>query len=278
MIRATLIALLVTAIPAAASAQLSDFLRKIDPTKARKAVDVARAATGSYDEQEEQAIGRVVAARVLATYPLLDDEDLQRYVNNVGQTVAAYSERPHLDWHFIVLDSDVVNAFAAPGGYIFITTGALDQISSEAGLAAVLGHEIAHVNEKHVLQAVKRGNVFSATLDFASDEIANAGLTNDMGEKIGQIAFDKLFTSGFSRGDELEADKAGVELAAAAGYRSDAYLAFLASLEELAGSNSSAFRQLGSTHPRPGDRSDAVRPVVTDAGVTLENRWETSRR
>lgn len=278
MIRTMLLTLLIAAIPVSASAQLSDLLRRVDPTKARKAVEVARAATGSYDEQEEQAIGRVVAARVLATYPLLDDEALQRYVNNVGQTVAAYSERPSLDWHFLVLDSDVVNAFAAPGGYIFITTGALEQMSSEAELAAVIGHEIAHVNEKHVLQAVKRGNVFSATLDFASDEIANAGITDDMGEKIGQIAFDKLFTSGFSRGDELEADKSGVALAAAAGYRSDSYLTFLSSLDVLAGSNSSAFRQLGSTHPRPADRKKAVESTVSDRGVTLEERWKSTGR
>lgn len=276
--KSMLITALAVLIPATASAQFGGVLRKIDPTKARKAVNVARSVTSSFDEQEEQAIGRVVAAKVLANYELSSDKALQRYVTMVGQTVAAYSERPSLDWHFIVLDSDVVNAFAAPGGYVFITTEALAQIDSEAELAAVLGHEIAHVNEKHVLNAVKRGNVFSASLDFASDEIPNAGLTADMSEKIGQMAFEKLFSTGFSRKDELEADRTGVELAAAAGYRSASYLDFLGALEQLSGSNASSFRQLGSTHPKPADRIAAVQPSVSSEGKLLDERWKTARK
>ena len=273
MIRTLTLTVLLVSLPTTASAQVSDWLKKVDP---RKAVDVARAATSSYDEDEEIAIGRVVAARVLANYDLSTNTKLQKYVTMVGQTVAAYSERPSLDWHFIVLDSDVVNAFAAPGGYVFITTGALGQMSSEAELASVLGHEIAHVNEKHVLQAVKRGNVVSATLDFAADGVANGGITDEMGEKIGQLAFDKLFTSGFSRKDELEADETGVELAASAGYRSAAYLNFLKSLERLAGSNSSAFKQLGSTHPKPGDRIKSVEGAVSADGQLVDARWKTN--
>lgn len=276
--RALILFTLMLSVPASASAQFSDILRKVDPNKARKAVNVARAATDSYDEQEEVAIGRVVAARVLSNYPLSKNKKLQRYVTMVGQTVAAYSERPSLDWHFIVLESDVVNAFAAPGGYIFVTTGAIEQMNSEAELAAVLGHEIAHVNEKHVLQAVKRGNVFSASLDFAADGVANAGLTDEMGEKIGQIAFDKLFSSGFSRKDELEADRTGVDLAAAAGYRSASYLDFLTALDKLAGSNSSSFRQLGSTHPKPADRIKSVQASVSNEGELVDGRWKSAGR
>lgn len=275
MKRTLTIAVLLTAIPAVASAQVSDWLKKVDP---RKAVSVAKAATDSYDEEEEVAIGRVVAARVLANYPLSENTKLQKYVTMVGQTVAAYSERPSLDWHFIVLDSELVNAFAAPGGYVFVTTGALSQMSSEAELAAVLGHEIAHVNEKHVLQAVKRGNVVSASLDFAADGVANGGITDEMGEKIGQLAFDKLFSSGFSRKDELEADRTGVQLASSAGYRSASYLDFLRALDRLAGSNSSSFRQLGSTHPKPGDRITSVEGAVSNDGELVDSRWKSSAR
>lgn len=273
MIRNLTIAILITGVPAIASAQVSDWLKKVDP---RKAVDVARAATSSYDEEEEVAIGRVVAARVLANYPLSKNKKLQKYVTMVGQTVAAYSERPSLDWHFIVLESDIVNAFAAPGGYVFITTAALSQMTSESELASVLGHEVAHVNEKHVLQAIKRGNVVSASLDFAADGVANGGLTDAMGEKIGQLAFDKLFSSGFSRKDELEADRTGVQLAAAAGYRSAAYLDFLRALDRLEGSNSSAFRQLASTHPKPADRIRSVEGDVSGDGELVDGRWKTS--
>src|SRR6266568_6059463 len=137
------IAVLLIAVAAAAQAQFGDILKKVDPNKIKKTVDVAHAATRDFSEGEEADIGRVVAARVLATYPLLKDVKLQEYVTLVGNTVAAYSTRPTLEWHFAVIDTPIVNAFSAPGGFIFITTGALQQMNSEAELAAVLGHEIA---------------------------------------------------------------------------------------------------------------------------------------
>lgn len=243
-----------------------------------KGAKMARAMTRDFTEEEEVAIGRIVAARVLATYPLSDDARLQRYVNLVGETVAAYSDRPSLDWHFAVLDTPVVNAFSCPGGYIFITTGALDQIASEAELAAVLGHEIAHATEKHILKEVKRANVVTEGLNIAQSELGGGGMSDELARKVSDLAYQKLFNTGIGRKEELDSDRIGVELAAAAGYRSGAYLNFLESLHSLAEAKSSSFSQLGSTHPAPDDRLKSVRPRLREEGQLLAERWEKTTR
>jgi beta-barrel assembly-enhancing protease len=260
-------------LPSMAMAQLGDLLR--DPNRIRKGANLARTATSDASEEEEIVIGRIVAAKVLATYPLAKNPKLQEYVRLVGHTVASYSERPSLPWHFIVLESDVVNAFAAPGGYVFITTAALDQIRSEAELAAVLGHEIAHVTERHVLTEVKRANVFAAGLDFAASA-SNMGMTDEIGKKIGNVAFDRLFSKGLGRKAEGDSDRMGTELAAAAGYRSDAIVSFLQTLSSLEQQKSTSLHQLTSTHPRPDDRIDALRKagVLGVNGVLLDDRWK----
>lgn len=259
-----------------AYAQLGDILKKVDPSKIKKGASAVRAVTKDFTEEEELNIGRIIAARVLATYPLSSNDRLQTYVILVGKTVAAYSSRPNLDWHFAVLETPVVNAFSAPAGYIFITTGALDQINSEAELAAVLGHEIAHSTEKHILKEVKRANVIAEGLSLAEDQLGRGGLTDDLARRIGDLAIEKLFKTGIGRREELDADRIGADLAEAAGYRKSAFLDFLASLHTLADSHSSSFQQLASTHPRPDDRISALRPRVQDAttGQLLAERWE----
>src|SRR5437868_795380 len=129
-----MIAVLLLAMTTSANAQFGDILKKIDPSKVKKTVDVARAASREFTEGEEADIGRVVSARVLATYPLAKDEKVQQYVTLVGNTVASYSARPTLEWHFAVIETPIVNAFSAPGGFIFVTTGALKRMNSEAEL------------------------------------------------------------------------------------------------------------------------------------------------
>lgn len=263
---------------AIANAQLGDILNKvnkIDPNRVKKGAKVAREMTRDFTEAEEVRIGRIVAARILATYPLSENAKLQKYLTLVGNTVAAYSSRPALEWHFAVLETPVVNAFSAPGGYLFITTGALDQVTSEAELAAVIGHEIAHATEKHILKEIKRANVLAAGVDLAQSEVGRGGLTDDLARKIADIANEKLFKTGVGRREELDADRVGVQLAAAAGYQANAYLHFLESLSALSKSRSSAFAQLGATHPRPDDRIKAIRPVAgkEGEGQLLAERW-----
>ena len=126
--------------------------------------DLATAA-GGMDEKEEIAVGREVAGRMLGAAPLVADPGLQAYVNRVGRWVASQTERPDLPWHFGVIDSPAINAFAAPGGYVLITRGALALMESEAELAGVLAHEIAHVDQKHIIEAIRRSSVFVQVRD-----------------------------------------------------------------------------------------------------------------
>lgn len=252
-----------------AHAQLGDLWNK-HKDKIVKGAEAAKAATHEFTEAEEADIGRVVAARILKTYPLAKNDKLQQYVTLVGNTVAAYSARPTLEWHFAVIESDVVNAFSCPGGFIFITTGAMSTIHSEAELAAVLGHEIAHATQKHILKEIKRANTISAGMEVAKG--SSSFLNDTVGQKISNLAYEKLFTTGLSRRDEQEADKIGVELAAAAGYRASAFVGFLESLKKLEGTPK--MKVLTATHPGADDRMKYVKPLVsTGGGELLADRW-----
>lgn len=257
-----------------ASAQLGDLLKRIKPDQIKKGANVVRESTREFTEDEEADIGRVVAARVLKTYPLAKNDKLQQYITLVGNTVAAYSARPTLEWHFAVIDTPIVNAFSCPGGFIFITTGALSHIHSEAELAAVIGHELAHVTQKHILKEVKRGNVMSAATDLAKSTTSTGSfLTDQLGEKIANLATEKLFKSGLSRRDEEEADKIGIELTSAAGYRAGEFVNFLKELEQI--EHGSEMSMLTATHPGPADRIKYLQPVIKEPqqGEVLAERW-----
>lgn len=271
MKRTTIVTTLALLITGAAQAQLGGLLDRVKPGQIKKGAQVLTSATREITEDEEADIGRVVAARVLATYPLAKSEKLQKYVTLVGNTVAAYSARPTLEWHFAVIESDVVNAFSCPGGFIFVTTGALEQLKSEAELAALLGHEIAHATQKHILKEIRRANTISAGMDLAKTTSSGSYLNNDLGEKISNLAYEKLFTTGLSRRDEQEADKIGVELATAAGYRATEFLGFLETLKALEGK--SEMKVLTATHPRPADRISYLKPLLRNSsGEVLAER------
>lgn len=259
-------------ITGSAHAQLGDLWKKIDPNKIKKGAKVVQTASHEFTEDEEADIGRVVAARILANYPLAKNDKLQQYVTLVGNTVGAYSSRPALEWHFAVIDAPFVNAFSTPGGFVFITTGALKQITSEAQLASVLGHEIAHVTQKHILKEIKRANTINAGVDMAKETTNGSFLSDELGEKIGKLAYDKLFTTGLSRRDEEEADTIGTELSALAGYKASEFLAFLEDLKKLEGSKEMSV--LTATHPKPADRIKYLQPKLkSNTGVVLADRW-----
>ena len=181
------------------------------------------------DLEAEISFGRDLSARILGNYKLLDDDRINRYVNLVGNAVALYCGRPELNFYFAVLDSEECNAFAAPGGYVFITRGALDAMENEAQLAGVLAHEIAHITEKHIIKELKiRGK----------DESLAGGLANLIGgatdgirktlEQALETASDILFNRGYKIKDELSADRTGILMAAIAGYNPAALKNFLA--------------------------------------------------
>lgn len=167
------------------------------------------------DEPHEIEIGRQLAAVLLGSKPLLKEMALQRYVNRLGRWISLNSSRPNLPWTFAVIDDPGFNAFAAPGGYVFVTKGLVDRVD-EAELAGILAHEITHVEHKHHLQALRTK--------------ARAGLATQLiasqlgGSKAAQLSSQmlslgrNLYSSGLDKGDEFDADRGGVLLAARAGF------------------------------------------------------------
>lgn len=206
--------------------------------------------------EEEQAIGRETAATLLGAGTVVADRVLEQYVNRVGHWVALQSARPDLSWRFAVLDDPDINAFAAPGGYIFITRGLLLSLRNEAELAGVLGHEIAHVVEKHHLDAIQSG----ARLNLAGMALAEAASRHGHDpETVRQIAAGAklLYTRGLDKDDEFAADREGVVLAARAGYDPYALLAVLQRLDAM-NPDDSALTLLFKTHPKPAERMDRL--------------------
>ena len=125
-----------------------------------------------YSDEDEAAIGRQIAGNLLGAAPLVKDKLLQKYVNNVGRWVASQSERPDLAWHFGVINSNDINAFAAPGGYIFVTLGLYRVLNDESELAGVLAHEVGHVIRKHHLKILQQITIASQSIHYLTLKIA----------------------------------------------------------------------------------------------------------
>lgn len=187
---------------------------------------------GSYtnpgDLEAEIRFGRDLAARILGNYKLQNDPELLNYVNKVGKAISLYSGRPELRFYFTVLDSDEINAFATPGGYIFITRGALQKMDNEAQLAAVLGHEIAHVTRRHVVRRLDIRDEGSSSFSALSGMIGgNTAAFRNLLEASLNKAAEILFETGYKLKEELEADSLGTMMAAAAGYEPSSLKNFL---------------------------------------------------
>jgi len=202
------------------------------------------------DEPEEISIGRDVASRLLGAAPLVPNAGLQRYVNHVGRWLAAQTERPELPWQFGVLDSPNVNAFAVPGGTIFITKGLLDRMRNEAELAGVLGHEIVHVLKKHHLRAIQKGAQSALAGDAMSAALKDrAGPARDKLISFGT----EMYSRGLDKSDELEADRMGIVIAARGGYDAYGLPSVLQTLQAMSAQDST-LALMFKTHPAPGDR------------------------
>ncbi len=206
-------------------------------------------------ESDEVALGQQTDAEVIATYGLYDNTALTSYVNAIGQKMAKISHRPNLAYSFKVLDTDVVNAFAVPGGYVYVTRGILAYLNDEAELAGVLGHELGHVAARHTAD------------NYTKQQLASIGLTlgSVLSEKFRQYAniasfgVNMLFLK-FSRDDERQADDLGVEYSSKVLYDANRMATFFETLERMdKGSSSSGLPEWFSTHPNPVNRIGAVR-------------------
>lgn len=198
--------------------------------------------------EEEIALGRQIMGNLLGAAPLVKDEALQKYVNQVGRWVASQSERPDLPWRFGVIESNDLNAFAAPGGYIVITKGLYKSMSNEAQLAGVLGHEIGHVVKKHQLKVMQKSQLLGLGAKLLGDKYAK----NQTIEKvIGNGA--EIMARGLDKSAEYEADRVGLSLATRAGYEPFGLADVLQTIAQT-NKNDSSVALLYKTHPSPDDR------------------------
>ncbi len=226
--------------------------------------------------EEEKAIGGRLAVEVFNRYGgAYDDPDLLKYVNLVGQAVADVSNRPDIDYHFAILNTEYPNAFATPGGYVFVSIGLLKMIENEAQLAGVLAHEVAHITRKHALQTLERSRslqgVSSLTLTVMDKD---PGLFDKLIDEVSNV----LFTKGLDKNLEFEADKYGREFAYRTGYYPGALGKFI---RKLGASKSNRGSIFNSTHPTSRDRlrllqKSSSRYKKASLYPTLGNRFKVA--
>lgn len=241
-----------------------------------KAGSAVAASQREFTPEEEQQLGRVVAARVLGTYPLWEDSARTRYLNLVGQVITRQVGRPNTVWRFALLDTDTVNAFSCPGGYVFVARGLFQSCRSEAELATVLAHECGHVAGKHVLNEIRRSNLIAAGVSIVADHAGGGGLTADLMRKIGEKGAEVLISRGMSRKDEYDADTRGCRVAHGAGYATAPYEEFLLRLAgRMAAESGGSLASLARTHPEPSDRAKRLQEqgLIFADGRTLADRF-----
>lgn len=211
-------------------------------------------------ESDEIKLGQTTDTEIARTYGLYDDQPLQLYLENLGTRVARASHRPDLTFHFKVLDSSVVNAFAVPGGYVYITRGILAYMNNEAELAGIIGHEIGHVAARHSAQQYSRAQL--AQLGLSIGTVFSQTFRTFAG--LAEFGVSTLFLR-FSRDNERQADDLGVEYATKAGFDADKMADFFLTLERLNPSpDSKGLPSWLSTHPDPPDRIKAVRTKASE--------------
>ena len=218
----------------------------------------AAEATRDIPEPEEIQMGRGVAAGLLGAAPLAQNAQQQKYVNNVGRWLAANSGRPDLPWRFGIIDAPTVNAFATPGGHVFVTRGLVERMRSEAELAGVLAHEIAHVVQRHHLNDIRKQAGKNFALELAS--LKSGGLAGEAGRALARVGLEGL-VRGLSRDEEIEADRIGIVIAARAGYEPYGLAAVLQTLAAMPSDDSSMALFL-KTHPSPQDRLAALESTL----------------
>jgi predicted Zn-dependent protease len=222
-------------------------------------------------DAEEQQLGQAVSEKIRERYGVVQDAAVHRYVALVGTSLAQASTRASLPWTFIVLDTDGVNAFAAPGGYVHITRGALALVQSEAELAGVLGHEIIHVTEKHTIKSIQK----SKAVQMGATETLST--SSALLEKAVTASYDNIVEKGFGREEENESDEKGIALANRIGYAPQGLSGFLTRLKER-NKNSTEKRGLFASHPEMQARLDNMKKEIAArklaATATLEARYK----
>jgi predicted Zn-dependent protease len=225
----------------------------------------ARAVSRSAEEftpEQEYYIGRSVGAVVLTKYPAFEDGKVNQYLNIIGQTLAQASDMPGIfgGYHFLVLNSNEINAFATPSGLVFVTRGLLRCCRNEDALAAVLAHEIGHIELRHGMQAIKKARITEALTTIAAEGAKTFGskevaaLTETFGGTITDIT-NTMIEKGYSRSSEYEADLKAVALLRRVGYDPNGLVEMLTAMKKNLKAGGLDFAK---THPSPENRIEEI--------------------
>lgn len=226
-------------------------------------------------EAEELAIGQQADAEIRREMGVYNDQEVQRYVSDIGMRLARQSHRPNLPWTFTVVDSAAINAFAVPGGYVYLTRGILPYLDDESELAGVLGHEIGHVTARHAAQQYSRQMGGSLGLILLGIFVPQTAPFQDLSS----LGLGVLFLK-YSRDDELESDRLGMEYAAAAGWDPSGVPRFLSTLARVSATSERGVPNWLSTHPEPAARVVENEPLVAKYAsetATARNRDDYGR-
>ncbi len=247
-------------------AQATGNISEDEANSLNRSIDALDLTFQGINPQQEYFIGRAVTAQLLLDYRPVKDHQRNRYLNQIGQTLAMASDRPETfgGYHFLMIDSDEINAFAAPGGFILVSRGLVDLCQGEDELAAVLAHEVSHVVGKHGLRAIKNSRLTSALTILATEGARTFGgsdlkqLVTDYEGSIDDIT-STLVVSGYSRGLEEEADLMALQILESVGYDPKALSRMLAEMDKRLKPGGIDFAK---THPDPQDRMASVRPQL----------------
>lgn len=228
------------------------------------------------DVKAEIVFGRELAARIIGRYSIYQDKDVTRYINLVGKGLAQYTNRPEIDFRFAVVDTDIVNAYAAPGGYIFITKGALKVMDDEAELAGVLAHEIVHISERHIVKELNiKGDDDSAVAGLAK---LIGGTTETLRGVFTQMvdeAVEILFEKGMKKNDELDSDRLGTMIISAAGYDPSALSRYL---KKVSINDAGEKADAAGLHPLFIERIEKIDAFLVENNLTEKKQETVSER
>jgi len=242
--------------------------------------DEAKKAADALTPENEYYLGRAVAANIAAKYTIYPNASVEKYVNKICTAIVINSPKPDIykGYHVAILDTDEINAFATPGGHIFVTRGLISCASNEDALASVIAHEVAHIQLRHALTAIRNARYVNAAVSGA---LAGVGegmggnakeLANIMGDSVNEV-ITTLVVNGFSKSQELDADNTALSLLVSAGYQPSGIAEMLQALKQ----KQKGGQGFGKTHPSPDERLKAVDKNIGKYKVADTSSYRVSR-
>ena len=248
--------------------------------KTAATLEESRKAADNLTPENEYYLGRAVAANIAGTYGIYKNPALEAYLNKICSAIVINSPRPDIynGYHVAILDTNEINAFATPGGHIFLTRGLIACAGNEDALAAVIAHEVAHIQLRHALTSIRNARYANAFISEAFAVTAdNVGGVKEfsaiMGDSVNDIVT-TMVVKGFSPAQEKEADAAALALLASAGYEPSGIIEMLEAIRQKQGNAKTGF---GKTHPSPAERITAVKKIIGKHKVEDTRNFRTKR-